>query len=262
MHPGFLLAGMLAVLGAMQAPVACAASPPKNTAALVKAIASRQDPRVVAALARISGTDRRLLALRSYLRAGAGLPERWSWSAEEIEAFVQSPEYVTLQAEIEQVKQAFISANSGFELWVNPEVRSLDVQLVNWNSNKSVSRAAANLQSGFRKWLNSAAVKVMPPADLPSAAENFLTSHVPDPVPTLAAPGLSPHGQMRAIDFQIQKGNTLVAGPRSATIASAWDRAGWTEKLRTAVRAGSERFSGPLESPREPWHYTYSPAPR
>lgn len=39
-------------------------------AAIVDAIAAKEYPRVAAALARIEGTHRRLLALRGYLRAG------------------------------------------------------------------------------------------------------------------------------------------------------------------------------------------------
>ena len=38
-----------------------------------------------------------------------------------------------------------------------------------------------------------------------------------------------------------------------------WDEAGWAAKLDAAVRAAGQRFVGPLASPREPWHYTYSP---
>src|SRR5690606_40713120 len=41
----------------------------------------------------ISGLERRLLAVRSYLRAGPQLPEKWSWTAQQIEAFEISPDY-------------------------------------------------------------------------------------------------------------------------------------------------------------------------
>lgn len=228
--------------------------------AILPAIAASLDERVAAVLPRIRGEGRRLLALRNYLRAGSGLAERWSWSSAQIDAFMTSPEYRALQAEVEKVREAFAAANPGFELWVNPEVRSLETQLTNWNRNDSVSRAAAGLHEAFRAWRNSAAVKALPPADLPQAAANFLREFTPEPIPTLAAPGLSPHGQMRAIDFQVGRDGRTVAGPRSATIAAEWDKAGWTEKLAAAVKRGSDQFAGPLQSPREPWHYTYSPA--
>jgi hypothetical protein len=64
---------------------------------------------------------------------------------------------------------------------------------------------------------------------------------------------------MRAIDFQVHQGETVVAGPRTSTIDTEWDGAGWSAKLDAAVRSAGQRFVGPLASPREPWHYTYSP---
>jgi hypothetical protein len=232
-----------------------------HAGALVDIISASMDERVAAAIARIHGVDRRLLALRGYLRAGPGLAERWSWTADQITVFSGSYENRVIQTEVERVRQAFAAANAGFELWVNPEVRSIDTQLANWNSNASVGSAAAHLLAAFRQWVASPTVSVLPDGDLPQAAEKFLAGFVPKPTPTLAAPGLSPHGQMRAIDFQIRKDGKTVAGPDSATIATAWDAAGWTQKLKAAVIAGSSRFSGPLESPREPWHYTFVSVP-
>lgn len=248
------------------APLQLAAAQSRTAAAdsatrLVDVIGAEQEARVAAALARIDGAGRRLLALRSYLRAGAGLSARWSWTAEQIAAFEQSPENTELQREIEQVRQAFRSANPGHELWVNPEVRSLDTQLANWNRNDSVSQAAANLLADFQRWRSSPSTRALPATKLRQAARTFLMEYSPMPVPTLAAPGLSPHGQMRAIDFQIQKDDRIVAGPDSSTIIADWDGAGWTEKLQSAVSAGSDRFTGPLQSPREPWHYTFSTKP-
>src|SRR5688572_32243909 len=56
------------------------------------AIATHLDPRVHDTLARIPDLGRRLLALRSYLRAGSTLPARWSLSEEEIREFEPSKE--------------------------------------------------------------------------------------------------------------------------------------------------------------------------
>ena len=258
MQPGWLATGLLAVLGGLPAQ---AVQPyiSLDPAAVLDAIAAEQDPRVSAALARIAGTDHRLLALRAYLRAGSVLPERWSWSAGEIYAYRQSAEYAAVLAEIEQVRQAFIAANPGFDLWANTDVRSLDTQIANWNSNASVALAATDTLAAFRQWLGSSAVRKLPASERNKVAARFLMAYSPTPAPTLAAPGLSPHGQMRAIDFQIRKRDKLVAASRSATIRTSWDEPGWTEKLRAAVLAGSKHFAGPLASPREPWHYTYLP---
>lgn len=242
------------------APLAAAAQDP--AAELVDVIAASQDPLVTAAVARIEGTDRRLLALRSYLRNGPHLAERWSWTTEQIAAFAKSPENAALQAEIERVRQQFVKANPGYELWVNPEVRSLDTQLANWNRNESVSLAASGLLAAIHELMATPTMRALQAPDAREAVERFLVSYSPQPPAALAAPGLSPHGQMRAVDFQVHKGGTVVAGPRTATIATEWDAAGWTEKLKAAVQASGSRFTGPLESPREPWHYTYTSKPR
>ncbi len=253
-------AALPAALVAFALPVAQAAGVARHPVPeLVEVIAADQDMRVVTALERIDGTGHRLLALRAYLRAGTDLARRWSWTAAQIASFSGSPEDRALQAQIVRVQRAFAAANPGFDLWVNPQVRSIDTQLANWNRNATVSRAAAGLLAAVEVWLDSAAVRAMSSSEMAHAASSFLASYVPSPVPTLAAPGLSPHGQMRAVDFQIRRDGKVIAGPVSATIASAWDASGWAAKLRAAVLAGSDRFTGPLASPREPWHYTYLP---
>lgn len=223
----------------------------------IDAIAARQDPRVAEGLARIDGNERRLLALRSYLRSARQLAERWSWTDAQIDAYRRTREYRELQAEIERVRAAFAAANPGYQLWVNPRVRSLDVQVEHWNTNESVGAAAAELAASFRTYVAAAPFASKPEDAALSAAEKFLLEQRPVPTPTIAAPGLSPHGQMRAIDFQVESAGRIVADTQASTIAETWDAAGWTTRLEAAVRAGSPRFVGPLESPREPWHYTY-----
>lgn len=240
-------------------PARAAGEPVDAVAPLVDSIAAALDARVAPTLARIDGTGRRLLALRSYLRARNHLAERWSWTAEQIAAYEGSAEQRELQAEVERVRAAFLQANPGFELWVNPQVRSLDVQLEHWNSNESVGEAAAVLLAAVRELAGSASFPASRPDAARKAVEALLTAFVPEPTPTVAAPGLSPHGQMRAIDFQVHQGDRIVAGPKTSSIATEWDAAGWTVRLGDAVRSGSGRFLGPLASPREPWHYTYSP---
>ncbi|HWS90453.1 MAG TPA: hypothetical protein VN282_26015 [Pyrinomonadaceae bacterium] len=84
----------------------------------------------------------------------------------------------------------------------------------------------------------------------------FLRGATTSMTPPLAVPGLSPHGQSRAFDFQVMRGGELIAGPSGA---GRWDSEGWTEKVRAAVARASTKFKGPLASPREPWHYDYRP---
>jgi len=254
----------LLLLAALVAPgLAPAAQPAQATDQIiddsVRAVALDLDERVSAVLELIDGTGRRLLALRSYLRSREHLAERWSWTQDQITAFEGSPEHRALQAEVERVREAFTRENPGFELWVNPQVRSLDRQVDSWNNNESVQAAADELLAAVRDKMPVLEPEAPRSEQAKVALVQLLTTHTPNPTPTVAAPGLSPHGQMRAIDFQVHRDGQVVAGPKTATIAQDWDASGWTARLDAAVRASSNRFVGPLATPREPWHYTYTP---
>jgi hypothetical protein len=228
-------------------------------AVFVTSISAQIDPRPAEVIPRIAGTGRQLLALRSYLRVGEHLPERWTWSPEQIAAFEGSPEQRDLQLEIDRVRAAFAAANPGFELYVNPQVRNLDTQIKQWNSNESVTAAAEEILTAAQALIASPGFPADRPERAREALKALLIGHTPTPTPTIAAPGLSPHGQMRGIDFQVHQGGRVVAGPNASSIAADWDAAGWAAKLDVAVRAASRKFVGPLASPREPWHYTYTP---
>jgi len=225
----------------------------------VTSISAQLDPRVAQTLAQLDGSGRQLLALRSYLRSASHLAERWSWSQEQIEAFEGSPEQGHLQQEIDRIRTAFVAANPGFELYVNSQARSLDVQIEHWNSNESVSAAAEEILVAAQALVASPGFPADRPEQAQKALTTFLSGHRPVPTPTIAAPGLSLHGQMRAIDFQVHQGGRVVAGPSTASIPTDWAAAGWAAKLDAAVREASDRFVGPQVSPPAPWHYTYVP---
>ena len=225
----------------------------------VTAISAQLDPRVAQTLVQLVGTDRQLLALRSYLRSAPHLAERWSWTQEQIEAFEGSPEQRDLQQEIDRVRTAFVAANPGFEVYVNSQVRSLDVQVEHWNSNESVKAAAREILAAAQALILSPGFPADRPEQAREALKAFLSGYKPEPTPTIAAPGLSLHGQMRAIDFQVHQGGRVVAGPSTATIATDWAATGWAAKLDAAVREASNRFVGPQATPPAPWHYTYVP---
>ena len=89
--------------------------------------------------------------------------------------------------------------------------------------------------------------------------ESTLKAHQPQPTPALAAPGLSPHGQMHAVDFQVWQGALTVAGPSTSQVQAVWVGQGWRDRLESAVRLASDKFRGPLQNPDEPWHYDYQP---
>jgi D-alanyl-D-alanine carboxypeptidase len=211
------------------------------------------DPRAVAALQRIHGADRRLLAIRAYLRAGDSLSARWSWSQDTLTQYPSTPEGKAAATDIDSVVAAFAKANPGYELQVNRQPRSLEVQLEHWNENASVTTLAASLV-GFLEQRFAATAS-------PSTGElqDALVHWVPDSAAALAAPGLSAHGQGRAFDFAVTHRGQLVAGIDAASAGSRWDSAGWTRKLHAAVAASGKPFVGPLQSPYEPWHYAYTP---
>jgi hypothetical protein len=207
------------------------------------------------ALSRIASLDRKLLALRAYVRAGKNLGSRWSWSDQEIRAFEASAEFKSLLADIEAITNEFERRNPGYTLYANTQVRSLDTQIERWNSNPRVGTTAGALFEAVRKALGNSPRE---PNDAALARfEQLLKEIRPAPSSPLAAPGLSMHGQSRAIDFQIMKDGRIVAATEVGAVAREWDDAGWTRKLKQAVLAGSPRFKGPLEAPDEPWHYEY-----
>lgn len=223
------------------------------------AVQGQVDTRAATVLPLIDGTGRQLLALRSYLRAGPGLAERWSWSDAEIAAWQGSPAQAALDAAIARVRSAFESANPGYSLHVNPEVRSLELQVSRWNSNASIAAAAATLAEAAAATAHSAGFPA-PGTPLAQAAfGDFLRAWEPIPMPPLAAPGLSAHGQMRAVDFVVTRGEAIVAGAVTADIPAIWIGQGWSERLKSAVLASGAPFEGPLRFPDEPWHFDYRP---
>jgi hypothetical protein len=212
------------------------------------------DSRVIDTLRQIVSPDRRLLALRGYLRAGVSLAERWSWSQERISDYPSTPEGKAAAAEIEAVSAAFAAANPGFSLHVNRNVRSLEVQIAHWNTNESVGKAAGDLVAALERGF---AIDASTPS--PDQLRAALKQWKPDVDVALAAPGLSPHGQGRAFDFQVEHEGRIIAGADLASAIRQWDAAGWTEKLHSAVSKAGPHFAGALESPHEPWHYSYAP---
>ena len=211
------------------------------------------DAQAVATLHRIHGADRQLLALRAYLRAGDSLSARWSWSQETLTQYPSTPEGKAAAADIDTVIATFAKENPGYELQVNREPRSLEIQLAHWNENESVAAVAGSLVKSLDQHF----------ADSPSPTagdlRDALAQWTPDAAAALAAPGLSAHGQGRAFDFAVVRNGSIVAGMVAATAQSQWDSAGWTRKVHQAVLDSGAPFAGPLQSPYEPWHYAYTP---
>lgn len=246
---------LIVAIALMLAPLWVLADSEQQLEQYLERVAATLPEHTVETLAKIEGTPRRLLAARAYLRAGDNLRTRWSWSAEEIEAHTKTAAYRALVEETEAVRRRFEAANPGYTLYANTQARSLELQLSRYNSNKSVERTARQLHKSALAQVSRLDYGSPDEASSVERFRKFLTGWRPPTAAALAAPGISRHGQLRAIDFQIMKNGAIVAPTETATVKRNWDTPGWTEKLQAAV-SGS-RFRGPLRSPYEPWHYEF-----
>jgi hypothetical protein len=220
-------------------------------------IASLAPPPANEALSAIEDPGRKLLALRSYIRAGSKLAERWSWTDAEIKAFEGSPGQQALLGAVAAVSAHFAEANPGYAIYANTKVRSLDVQIRNWNSNESVGVAGTEILDAWRQayGTDEAAYASLTPDKVRAWLSGFTSSKRAG----LAAPGLTEHGQALAIDFQVMQDGAIIAGADTKIIETVWRADGWDVKLKESMAAAGPAFSGPLASPDEPWHYRYDP---
>ncbi len=212
------------------------------------------------ALESIEGSERKLLAARSYARAGAELVTRWSWTSLQIRQFEASAEYERLLAQVRMVSNRFEAQNPGYSLYANMQVRTLELQLARWHENPRVGTTAEELRRAVTRELRSHDYPLRATSQSVERFRQFLLRWYPSMPAPLAAPGLSAHGQLRAVDFQVTKGAEVVAGPSIATVRDAWEHSGWRNRLSEAVRSAGVSFIGPLAAPNEPWHYVYNAA--
>jgi hypothetical protein len=220
-------------------------------------VAALAPPPANEALSAIEDPGRKLLALRSYVRAGSRLAERWSWTDAEIKAFEGSPQQKALLDAVAAVAAHFAEANPGYAIYANTKVRSLDVQIRNWNSNESVGIAGAEILEAWQQSFGTDASAYASVA--PDKARAWLSGFTSSKRAGLAAPGLTEHGQALAIDFQVMKDGAIIAGADTKIIEAVWRAQGWDVKLKESMTAAGPAFSGPLVSPDEPWHYRYDP---
>ncbi len=214
------------------------------------------------ALSKITDKDRRYLAMTYYLRARSPIAERWSWTNEQIHAYEKSAEYSEALAEIGKITTRFSVDNPGYLLHANTRSRSMEEQLSLWQSERSVGDAAGELRTHALTALADKSYAAEPDEASVKRFRDFLNVWRPSRRTTVVAPGLSLHGRGRAYDFQIlDEAGRTVADTSTSTVAAVWEDHGWAEKLSQAVHAASNKFTGPLENPNEPWHYEYQPDP-
>ena len=207
------------------------------------------------ALKQIPDPGRKLLALRSYLRIGSKIAERWSWTDAEISEFQGSAAQQALLAEIAAVNEHFKAANTGYSLYVHNTVRSLDEQIAKWNANESVGVGGEEIFAAFLAEFGGRDLN--PDDQTVDAMASWLRSFQPSKRASLAAPGLTLHGRANAIDFQVMKDGAIHAGADVKQLETVWRAEGWDQKLKASMDAVGPSFSGPLSNPDEPWHYDY-----
>ena len=229
-------------------------------------------PEILLVLRQIPDKDRRLLAIFGYIRYQYKHPgdiyDIWAWDDDEISEYKKSIEHKEAQKALRHVIKAFRADSAmkakGCRLVVVPEPRSLRKQIIAWNSNGGVKKIGEKLRKVLLKEMRKAKYPATPNAHGIKMLHRRLTVDWKKGTlksPTNATPGLSAHGQMRAVDFHVKKGGTKLAG---AGGPQNWRDQGFDRALRGAVsqankELGRTAFKGPLKHPDEPWHYTYVP---
>jgi hypothetical protein len=234
---------------------------------------------------------RRLLALRGYLRyptKRGKMSDNWAWTKEKEDAFVSGTKGVEFRAEVEKVKKEFRRLMPGYFLTGEVKARSLERQVKLWNKNETVknlshalNRKALKEIARTQKLDRHATTTTAVYADEPAAddLERFRTWLAGDGLvgsTTNATPGLSDHGQAKAVDFTVYKNPeekddkagkaagqkaekpTKVAEQSSTDMKEKWDDPGFTAALTKAARG--TRLTGPLKVPPEAWHWTFTDA--
>ena len=183
----------------------------------------------------------------------------WSWTAHQAIAYGRTTRHRETMEELRRLRRVFAELHPGYTLVFDTGPRPIAVQLRYWNREPSVLAAARELQDSAAGWLG---VELYPASPDSAALLRFLDrveTYQPIHRPTVAVPGLSLHGQLRAFDFAVMHEDRVVATTSSKTIDAVWKAGGWADRLRTAVQQSGARLSGPMVTPPEPWHYERIP---
>lgn len=223
----------------------------------MQAVSATLDPRLQRAIGRIRATERRYLAIRGYVRREHKVHTHWSWSAKEAAEFRRTPEYRAMIDTIAAVKLRFALQNPGYRLEVATDIRTLESQIGKWNTVRSIAVSGREVVDTSLVILADTTYPEIPDSAGTARFRAFLDGYELVNTPTVAVPGFSDHGQLRAFDFKVYKGRRLVAGTTTATIAHTWEAPGWACRLNEIICDYTDVFHGPLDDPYEPWHYTW-----
>jgi hypothetical protein len=223
----------------------------------MQAVTATLDPRLQGAIARIRAGERRWLAVRGYVRREQKVHTHWSWTAREAAEFRKTAEYRAMIDTIAEVRRRFAALNPGYRLEVITDIRTLETQIGKWNTVGSIAVAGREVVDTSLVILADSSYAEIPDSAGTARFRAFLDGYELVTTPTVAVPGFSDHGQLRAFDFKVYRGGRLIAGTTTATIAKTWDSPGWSCRLNQAICGYGDVFLGPLQEPYEPWHYTW-----
>lgn len=207
---------------------------------------------------------------------------KWAWTSEDVQKYMSSEDGKKLKERIAAVSKNFQQQTglSGYTLDHASLERTLDTQISLWKGNWSVAKLGPQLVTKLNAALVAGKYPDPPTDDSLAKFYKALRGTTLDPVanpnnpkktystPTNAAPGMSDHGRLSAIDFIVKQNGKAVVGTATAQI-DKWKekvegRVSYAEGLKAAVTklnsdAGTTIFDGPLAAPEEPWHYIYIP---
>lgn len=229
----------------------------RKTQAYLDATARLLDRRMQGALKGIDDIGKRLLALKYYLKRRGAIRNSWAWTRAQALRYKRSKDYSRSISELMTLRKVFEEMNPGYSLRVNTDIRGVGDQVDLWNRTSSVEASSKSLLEKTVKELADTTWPETPDKRALSRFQGFLAKTKIPIVPTVAVPGFSQHGQLRAFDIVILSGDRIVAGTDAGSVRSVWDASGWTKKLKEAIDSANIHFSGPLHSPYEPWHYEF-----
>lgn len=228
----------------------------------------------------VKDSDRFLMALVAYLKVveSGKLDKKWTWDDEKIAAWKKTPERKEVENAVAAVAAKFAAlpeiAGTGRTLTGGAKPRPLNKQIDYWNGNGSAKKLGGILRRGLLEEIQKPEYTDPPDAASAAAFKKLLVGGWPNSYlisqkkkekldsifTTNAAPGLSDHGQMRAIDFHVKVPGGKDFHPGGD---ERWESSGMAGLLKKAIESynaekGRKVFDGPLKSPNEPWHYDYN----
>src|SRR5947199_4361860 len=114
------------------------AGPEDKLKAYADQVEAGLESRIQGALNDMPLIDRRVLAIRGYLRyplMGRGtIDANWAWTNDDMAEFRKTTEFRQMKQAVSDLKRVFAAANAGHTLEVDPDKqRDLDEQVDSWN---------------------------------------------------------------------------------------------------------------------------------